>query len=129
MLKEIQIMSKREYFNKFNIHINEKVALLINKADDIMTVFDAVYLRNLKEDIDCDVEVTVEQFQYAVKHNEKLFDNKGDFPKEDIEDLSMSLSTLYWRVPYEDKNLNTAYARILDIELPDANKYLFELPE
>ena len=129
MVKNIETMSKGEYFAKFNIHISEKVSLLINKADDIMAVFDAVYLRNVKYGTDFDVELTEEQYRYALKHNEKYFNDKGDFSEEELEDLSSSLSGLYWYITYEDKNLITAYARILDIEQPDANKYLFELPE
>ena len=129
MLKDIKVLSKREYLANFNINISEQVALKLNTADDIMTVFDAVYLRNVKYGIDFDVELTAEQYQYASRHNEKYFNNTGNFPKEELEDLSLSLSGSYWYVPYEDKDLITTYARILDIELPDANKYLFELPE
>lgn len=120
-------MTKKEYFEKFDLKITDEVANALNKAEDIAYVFDAFYLRKVLEGYDTK-PLTLKEFQMSKKTVGDYFN--GILKGEDVFfDLSESLSSIIWCFAKNELNTEEMMGKeLVEITgLEDSDKYLFEL--
>lgn len=120
-------MTKKEYFEKFDLKITDEVANALNKAEDIAYVFDAFYLRKVLEGYDTK-PLTLKEFQMSKKTVGDYFN--GILEGEDVFfDLSESLSSIIWCFAKNELNTEEMMGKeLVEITgLEDSDKYLFEL--